>query len=115
MKLKAKHYSDLVTLLKDAKLVEGNRAYPERIFVNPKTYKKIRAAIYKVAKKQYSVKNHIANAAEFYLLNYGPVEREDVREGYAFIIPLTREYPAIETNEQTTTSSNWYKFNFNIN
>lgn len=106
MKLKVKHYSDLVKLLEDADLVEGNRAYPERIFVSHKTYKKIRAAVYKVARKQYSVKNHIANAAEFYLLNYGPVEREGIKDGYAFIIPLDRNYPAIVTDEQTTTNSN---------
>lgn len=89
MKLKTKHYRDLVALLTDADLVSEDKksASPERIAVHPNDYKKIKEGLTSVGKKIGMSEKQLQLAVGYELLNLGPVECKAVKEGYAIINP----------------------------
>lgn len=94
IKLKKKHYGNLESLLRDAKLVneEKNIAYPSNIFVAEVDYRKIRSTITKLFKKQYSYLNPIRlrSGVEMHLLNLGPNQslEKAIKPGFAVVKEL---------------------------
>jgi hypothetical protein len=91
IKLQKKDYTNLVYLLKRARLVNKNDAYPQNVVVNETTYKQMKLA----HKKKYKDASTLAIEVEF--LNLGPnvLSKKDggnaLPNGYAIVIPLTKE------------------------
>lgn len=75
IKIKQFEFWDLESLLKRAGLVAENRnAYPEALFVNETTYKKIKDTIKKKYKKRYPymTRSQLSYQTGMLLLNLGP-------------------------------------------
>ena len=85
VKLTKKMVNDLVYLLKRVGAIQGKRAFPNYVFVNPKDAKLMVAAIKRVAKKEYPYlkTKKLAATVGMHWLNLGPVECKGVQRGYA--------------------------------
>lgn len=96
IKLKKTEYKNLEALLTRAGLVNTHEkiAFPNNIFVNENTYKKIRAELKKQHKKEnpllsnkkieYSVEMHLLNLGPNVVLNGG----KNLPNGCAIVLPL---------------------------
>lgn len=83
-KIKASEYANLPALLTRVGATEGNRAFPSDVYVNKKTLALFKSALKKLAKKKYPFlsERRLNNAVGMELLNLGPNESKDVKDGY---------------------------------
>lgn len=83
-KIKASEYTDLAALLTRVGATEGNQAFPSDVYVNKKTMALFKSALKKLAKKKYPFlsERKLNNAVGMELLNLGPNESKDVKDGY---------------------------------
>lgn len=96
IKLKKTDYTNLEALLTRAGLVnlQEKTAFPNNIFVNEDTYKKIKAELKKLYKKENPLlsKKRIEYSVEMHLLNLGPSVvlngGKKLPNGYAIVLPL---------------------------
>lgn len=83
-KIKASEYTDLAALLTRVGATEGNQAFPSDVYVNKKTMALFKSALKKLAKKKYPFlsERKLSTAVGMELLNLGPNESKDVKDGY---------------------------------
>lgn len=95
LKLKKIHFYNLEQLLRDANLVEGLTAYPERIYISEVDFKKMRKEITRYYKKQYPYipVSDLRSDIELYMLNLSPstVIDKAIKPGYAIIKELEND------------------------